>query len=131
MIAKVFGWFEGNYIMAVICTVLVFIALFMPGDPEPGEEIPHLDKVIHLLMFAGMCFCWLMVRINENSDSYVIYVLLALIVLTVGSELIQYYWIPRRSGDWFDGLADTVGIATGLLTYRIWLKSKRSKAVKQ
>lgn len=131
MIRSIFTWFEGNYVMTVLCSLLVCIALFMPGDPDPGPEIPHLDKLVHLLLFGGLCFCWLMLRINENASRYVITVLLALILFTVGSEIIQFYWIPLRSGDWLDGLADFAGILMGLIVYRQWLKTKQSKAVKQ
>lgn len=85
-------------------------ALYAPGSPEPGlfDLLPDgADKVVHVVLFAVPAF---LARLSVRRWWPV--VLLA--VHAPISELIQWRFIPYRSGDPTDLAADLLGIAVGV-----------------
>ncbi|MCW5952773.1 MAG: hypothetical protein KIT69_11005 [Propionibacteriaceae bacterium] len=88
------------------------VALYLPGAPEPGFDLPGADKVVHVLLFAVPV--WLLGRLTGRVG------LVAAIfaVHAVASELVQHWFLPHRTGDPLDLLADLVGISSALLASR-------------
>lgn len=129
MINRLFAWCEGNLPIALLALALALFALLSPGDPEPGIDLPHLDKLVHVVLFAGFTLSWLL-AIGIPSMLRRVLVLLLAILLALMTELAQQY-IPHRSSDWYDLLANSAGISLGLLVFVLRLKTTRSKAGKQ
>lgn len=99
-----------------VCVVHL-VALYLPsppGAPASVLAVPHLDKLVHVLLFAMVAFTgrWAGVPIRL--------LLLALTADAVMSELVQGLWLPERSADPIDLLADLVGIAVGMLAATRW-----------
>lgn len=93
--------------------VVHLLALYLPGSPDPGPDlVPHLDKVVHVGLFAVPTF--LARRVTTAWWPVVLIALHAPV-----SELVQYHFIPYRSGDPLDLVADVVGIGLGL-----WLATR-------
>ena len=92
--------------------VVSLVVLFSPSSGSGTTPFPESDKVIHLLLFAGLAFTtrW---RFGPTRAG-----LLAVLALAPLSELIQAGLLPDRSGDPFDVLADLVGAALGWLLAR-------------
>lgn len=90
------------------------VALYLPGSPEPGgPEIPGLDKVAHVLLFAVPAFgLW---RLAGRWWPIALLVLHAPV-----SELVQSRFVPLREGDPLDLAADLAGIALGAWAARRW-----------
>lgn len=49
----------------------------------------------------------------QNAEKILLLISLFLLIYGVSIELIQHYFIPNRSFDWGDIIADTVGIVVG------------------
>ena len=85
----------------------------------PGEEFPeagwleqiHLDKIVHVGLFFLLVVIWcLPIQSRAKNKAQVnLYVTLAFIMYGVIIEVIQLNFIPHRSFDVFDIVADTVG----------------------
>lgn len=104
---------------------LVAIVIFILCCLLPGSDIPKirfdffipLDKIVHYLMFFGLagsaCFNYIYVT---KGNIIILRMLLFCILLPIifGGliELYQAYLSIGRSGDWFDFLADTLGVLT-------------------
>ncbi len=86
------------------------LALYLPGSPEPSFDLPGADKVVHVLLFAVPV--WLLGRLTGR----VWLVAGVFAAHAVVSELVQHWFIPYRSGDPFDLVADLVGIGLA-----VWL----------
>lgn len=88
-------------------------ALYKPGGPEPGFLdllFPAgTDKVVHVALFAVPAF--LLRRFWARW-----WPILLLALHAPVSELIQWRFVPYRSGDPLDLLADVIGIAAGVAT---------------
>jgi VanZ family protein len=91
-----------------VAVALNLAALYSPGSPGPG--IPYLDKVTHLLLFAAVAFTGRRIGLPSGWLAGV------LVLNAAVSELVQYAWLPHRSGDVFDALADLAGVALGVWT---------------
>ena len=103
------GW---QIAFALACVVNV-IVLYSP-DSAPGNDIPHADKVVHLLLFAAVAYTGTMLRLPLG------WLATVLVLNAVASELVQHFWLPQRSGDVFDAVADVTGVALGA-----WLATAR------
>ncbi|MDQ1628511.1 MAG: hypothetical protein QOI54_2255 [Actinomycetota bacterium] len=74
---------------------------------------PHLDWVVHLLIFAAVALTGLRVGLPLP-------LLVGVLVLhAVTSELAQHFWLPARSGDPADAAADVLGVLLGVATARV------------
>lgn len=101
-------------VVALGLTLVVhLVALYLPGSPEAGPSlVPHLDKLVHVLLFGGPAF--LLRRLTTRWWP------VALVALHApASELVQHRLIPHRSGDPWDLVADLVGVALG-----VWLSRR-------
>lgn len=97
-------------------------ALYAPGSPEPSPiTIPHIDKVVHVALFAAPAF--LLGRLSRAS--WPVWLLVAHAPI---SEVVQHFFIPLRSGDALDLVADLAGVALGVWAARATRRSGRPRA---
>lgn len=96
----------------------------MPGSNVPSVGVPHIDKVVHFIMFAGFAACyyweyskWQLQRAKALKSS------IWLIGVGALTEVIQYF-LPQRSCDIKDLLADAMGII--VLSVILVIKTSRS-----
>ena len=112
-----------------ICAFVVATLLFcLPGDQLSDaswlEEL-ELDKVVHIGLFAGLVFLWCLpfqLLVENPRRRKIIYgwIALSFIAYGVAIEFIQRDFIPFRSFDLYDIVADTIGCAIGWITIRAW-----------
>ena len=107
---------------------LIFISILfvLPGSALPREhwfDKIYVDKWVHVLFFAILLFLWRSaIQQGSRIHSYILLLLAFLYGLTV--EFVQENWVPNRSFDWFDVLADIIGSVAGLL---LWGMGKKNK----
>ncbi|TQL62128.1 hypothetical protein FB461_1765 [Rarobacter faecitabidus] len=109
-----------RWILFVCAGIVQLIALYSPSGPSAGAGIPHLDKAGHFAMFAAVALTagWLGFR------PWLIAA--ALLINAAISEIWQGLFLPHRSGDPVDFLADAAGIAAGLALARWTISPSRS-----
>ncbi|GAA4416676.1 hypothetical protein GCM10023169_11830 [Georgenia halophila] len=100
--------------VVAVSLVVQLLVLYMPDAPDApgGVEIPGADKAAHLLVFAAVSYAALRAGVPRT--------------LVVGyglgqallSELVQHLWLPLRTGDPLDLLADLAGVALALTLTR-------------
>lgn len=99
--------------IVVLAVALHLVGLYWPTTPDVGPlGFPGLDKVIHLLLFAAPT--WALLRLWPRYTSLILGVMLLHIPI---SEFVQASLLPARSGDWWDAVADLVGVLVGWWTY--------------
>ena len=98
--------------------VAMLVACLLPKHLLPLHEhgagaspTPHLDKVVHFLMFLGFGLLW-------GGARPVTALVLGLIV-AVATELAQGLPLVHRDPDLFDGLADVAGVLVGVAIIRL------------
>ena len=115
--------FINRYKFTIISVILVLIGILMPGDGVPSVGIPHLDKVVHCGMFGCVTVCYYWDYYKEYKKAPYLCLTIATVVLFgVLTEIMQVY-VPGRSCDYRDLIADTIGIILATIVAR-WIVKK-------
>jgi len=115
------------YLPAIVYAVGIFVLSSIPGLAPPVVGFRFSDKFYHFLEFFG--FGFVLLRAFANSDSTLLSsrslestaVLGSLYAL---SDELHQYFVPNREMEFWDFLADAVGILTVCL---IWWGFRRLK----
>jgi VanZ family protein len=99
--------FLENKYLAFAVTFIIFILCTMPSEQLPKGN----DKTAHFVVFAGWAFCWQFAFKNYPKTLIYGVVFGILIEFWQGSLPISFH----RSFDWYDALADSIGVIIGLL----------------
>lgn len=111
-------------VLAWAVLLLSFYLFFTPGDRLPSIswlDAIYFDKWVHAGLF--LVLVWLWCRLLANAawrPQLVVLVALSAIGYGVAVEYIQDAWVPYRSFDVLDMLADAAGALLGALLYRHW-----------
>ena len=106
--------------------VLIFILLRMPGSDIQGTSwmsfilhLPFADKVIHMGLFGSLALSIFFhfeqyLNISFRSIRTKAVTLIACILYGIGMEFYQKYFVPSRSLDVIDMIADAMGALLAL-----------------
>ena len=99
--------------------IIILVGTLMPPGEGGVKLFPHADKIIHFALFAGLGvnICYTL----SNSKKLTL-PLLSAIIFGFITEIIQDY-IPGRTLDFYDALADTLGVCGGYLFYQKFASS--------
>ena len=111
-----------TYIPIIISLIIFYLCCLIAPNDVPDVEIKFFiptDKVVHFLMYFGLSGATAINYLYLNNWEIKKYKLLigafAIPIIYRGLiELLQYYYFPPRSGDWFDFLADILGSLAAL-----------------
>jgi VanZ family protein len=100
------------YLLAISWLALVVYTCCMPASTLPKVPIiPNADKAVHFCFYAVLTYLWYCANSNIKLLQYCIVSICIGIVI----ELIQKYFIPGRSFDVWDIVANSMG------AFSIWL----------
>ena len=112
--------------VAISWFIIMCILFFLPGSTLPKEswlDTIHFDKWVHIGLFAILVFLW-RGAFNWEVNNYNTVLLFFAFAYGLMIEFIQKNWVPNRSFDLFDVLADMTGGIIGLI---VWLRVYRKK----
>ena len=108
----------------IILTV-IYLSFFKPPKTDL-DEIPNLDKLVHVCMYFGMSgMLWLEFLRAHRRDNAPIWhawvgAFLCPILFSGCVELLQEYCPTYRGGDWLDFAANTTGaVLASLVAYYV------------
>ena len=106
-------------ISILIAMVITVISLIPVPEIKEVEDVPLMDKWVHMLMYGILTFCiWLEYRRSHGKWNWarlILFGVVAPIVMSGVVELMQAYLTTCRSGEWLDFLANSIGVAIGTL----------------
>ena len=108
----------------LIVAVIGYLSFFTPPKTDLNE-IPYLDKVVHLCMYGGLStLLWVEYLLRHrrlDKRHLVTGAILCPILMSGVIELLQATCTDTRSGDWLDFAANCTGVAiASLLGYYLW-----------
>jgi VanZ family protein len=112
-----------SFVPAIGWLIISTFLLTIPGSAFPKENWLGkiwFDKWVHIGMFAIMVFlwCWAMLRMNfdiAKLKKSFFAIAISWFAYGIAMEFVQKYFIPNRSFDMGDIIADGVGCVVGLL----------------
>lgn len=108
--------FLKSYYKSILWAIIIMVALFTPGNKLPHPNLLNFensDKLIHLILFMGLCFLLLL---DTHAEKYsikfrqTIFIIIVSLLFAIGTEIIQGYLINYRTGSILDFVADSIGI---------------------
>lgn len=125
---KLLRWVGAWAFTAPLWTLMIIVLLCIPGNKLPGDGlfgIEHLDKIVHFFLFGFQLIFW-GIRIWTNAINRprwrekMFFLLVLILLFGVAMEFVQLYFIPNRSFDGWDIVADSLGALAGyaLLQYK-------------
>lgn len=108
-----------RWLLSAMCLAAVLYLTLAP-KPLPDTEISfweHSDKIVHAIMFGGLCFCLGLDIWRGRRSPLPSRLILATAVGLFGGliELVQDAMHMGRGGDWADFAADLAGALLALL----------------
>ena len=101
--------------LLIIATIL-FLSLFNPPKTKL-DPIQGIDKIVHVCMYGGLeLVIWIEYLRHHNNLNWVKILFLGIIApIAFGGlmEIAQMELTQRRSAEWADFLADSVGVLIG------------------
>ena len=123
-----------NSIPGILCGIVILILTGLPGSLFPRvKPTIGLDKVAHILMYAGFAFACLWgyrKQFVSNGLSYQKRAIILTILISIAygglTEIMQEtITVLRRSGDWRDLIADSIGTGLGVLIFYLFFRHKK------
>ena len=114
--------------IAITYTLLITAALLTPITVAPKIEIPFADKMVHLIINAGLFMVWASYVFSgkTNTKTKKTYTLPLLFVCTllygILIEVVQGSFIPTRGADFFDVIANLCGLILGFFAVKLTKK---------
>ena len=123
-----------NSYPGILCGIVILILTGLPGSLFPRvKPAIGLDKVAHVIMYAGFAFACLWgyrKQFVSNDLSYKKRAILLTILISIASggltEIMQEtITVLHRSGDWRDLIADSIGTGLGVLIFYLFFRRKK------
>ena len=111
--------------IAISYTLLITAALLNPITGAPKIEIPFADKIVHLIINAGLFVVWASYVFSgkTNTKTYTLPLLFVCTLLYgILIEVIQGSFIPTRGADFFDVVANVCGLILGFFAVKLTKK---------
>jgi len=108
-----------KYLIVAVSYTLWLTAVSL--TPLKGIELPsfHMaDKIVHFFLYFFFVMVWL--KASSYFSHHLIYLLVIAVIWGILIEFLQEYFIPTRSGDVYDALANTLGALTAAGFYRYY-----------
>ena len=107
-----------KYFPSIAITILILLAVLMPGSNVPSVEIVGLDKAVHFILF----FIWSLALRNDFSATFNWKLALcAGAVFCVSTEIAQLFVAGRTFEGW-DVFFGVLGLLFGLSTGKFQLR---------
>lgn len=113
-------------VVVLVVALVLNIGFYLPEAPSGvgGVSFPGIDKVFHLVVFA--LTVWAVGRVLAPERRFPMgWVAIAGVVHAVLIEVVQGALLPHRSMDGTDVLADSIGVALGVLAW--WAERRVSR----
>lgn len=119
-----FSYLKKYPLSFVIIAAVLYLSLFKPPQTTL-DEIPNLDKLIHVCMYFGLSgILWVEYLLKHKNkfrlDRIIVGAVIVPILFSGCIELIQQYCTTYRAGDWLDFTANSIGVLlAGFIGYFI------------
>ena len=123
MLRGIRSWLEPSSLWIALFGTICVVALSLTkiGAYVPTHDVNHLDKVMHFGAYFVLTVFWLFALKNGRKRfTRSLLVALGLVLLGIILEVIQGVFTSYRTFDWWDALANSLGVlvAVGLYAMR-------------
>lgn len=96
---------------------------------SPFFNIPHLDKIIHFIMYLFLSFLLMqaLFRFRPSGKHISFIIITSIVSFAYGGlmELVQSWFITSREGDIIDAAFNCAGVIAGIIIYELMRKPEQ------
>jgi len=112
-----------QYKFSIVLALVIILLSLLPSKDLPFHSvyrIPHIDKIIHLCMYGSLGFVALMeCRCSGKCLGLYVFIMTGILLASVLIEILQATLIASRGAEWFDILANALGLMASYLAFRM------------
>ena len=112
-----------QYKFSILLAIVIALLSLTPANRFPVDsiwDIPHIDKIVHVLMYASLGFVALMEsRCSRKCHGLNLLILLAILLASALIEVLQATVVLSRGAEWIDLLANFLGLVAAYLAFRL------------
>ena len=111
-----------TFIVALIYTLSILILSLINLQDIKIIELKSSDKVYHTLSYTLMILLWMVhykLKFKTITFKHFFVLMLSVIFFGIIIEYLQLFLTSYRSFDWWDVLANTIGVIMGFLLFMI------------
>lgn len=110
-------------VISIIYSVFITIIFLIPTKemPKLSHFLIPIDKIIHVFIFLALTFLWLSYinsLLNNTKPIVLFFILVVCLLYGILIEVIQEFYLSSREAEFFDIIADLLGVSLGLLFFR-------------
>nr|WP_321454141.1 VanZ family protein [uncultured Carboxylicivirga sp.] len=111
-----------------IMLVVTFLSLMKTSDITPRDifQLPYFDKIVHFLMYFTMTFFFMFEYYLQHKHriTHIVQILIIPLFWGASMELAQLFFTDYRGADWWDMLANSIGVFTAYFVVCIFRHNK-------
>ena len=112
-----------KYKFSILLAIVIALLSLAPASSFPITaiwNIPPIDKIVHILLYAPLGFVALMEsRCKLKCKAYHLIILSGILLASALIEILQATVVLSRGAQWIDLFANFLGLFSGYLAFRI------------
>ena len=109
-------------VLAIIwSSIILFLSLVSKVFFSIGGSLNNvvgMDKIVHIFLYGVNTFLWSRALLSDNKDLVrILFLFLGMLAFGFTIEVMQMTLTTDRSFDWYDVVANTIGIIVGITVY--------------
>ena len=106
-------------IVAISYTLFVTIIMLLPFSGSSKITIPYFDKIVHGVIYSIFTLVWFLNVAQWSKKNKATYILVSLVLFIYGIiiEFIQGSFVANRTEDFWDVVANSIGIIVGIILF--------------
>lgn len=107
--------------LGIVYTLVLTLLLLFPSTEVPDLEVPFLDKIGHVSLFAFLVLIWATYSwvASKGVQSKILWVVPLAFIYGIVIEALQELFFKPRTADIWDVVANFVGIVLGGLIFYV------------
>ncbi|MGK0412280.1 MAG: VanZ family protein [Polaribacter sp.] len=120
MLKRINNLLKDKIIIIAILISVSILCLSLMKMPDTGIEVTNIDKGYHSFAYFILTIAWLLTFYKKPEKKNIIAI--SCIVFGIIIELLQASLTVYRTGDYFDVLANSLGVLLALGTFSLFFK---------
>ena len=120
MLKHIKNLLRDNLIVIAILITVGILCLSLIKMPNTNIKVAHIDKLYHSFAYFVLTITWLFAFYKRQEKKLVI--IISCIIFGIIIEILQSTLTVYRTGDYYDILANSLGVLLALLIFNIFFK---------
>ena len=120
MLKRIKKLFQDNSFIIATAITIGIICLSLVKMPSTGIKIKNIDKAYHSFAYFTLAISWLFTYYKKPKKKYII--VISCILFGIIIEVLQSSLTIYRTGDYYDVLANSLGVLVALFIFNLFFK---------